>query len=140
MQLDFNVLFLFSNIAIMPLWLLLIAFPKKDFTRWLAYNYLIQMILALMYIFLMITYIGEGNGGMSSLEEIRKGFNHDAILLAGWIHYIIFDSFVGTWMVYDAEKNKIPHIRIIVPLVFTLLLGPVGFLLYFIYKRVLGKP
>jgi hypothetical protein len=137
MFLDFNFLFAFSNVAIMPLWLLLIFFPKNPVTRWLAENFVLQMILALIYAFLIITYMGEGEGGFSSLEGIRKGFNHDAILLAGWIHYIVFDSFVGTWMVYDAEKNNIPHIRIVVPLIFTLLLGPVGLLLYLMYKRVL---
>jgi hypothetical protein len=138
MNFDFEFLFSFANIAILPVWLLLIFLPRHEITRWLTGNYVIQMILALMYTFLIVGYIGEGEGGFGSLQEIRKGFESDAILLAGWIHYIIFDSFVGTWIVRDAEKNNIPHIRIVVPLVFTLLLGPVGLLLYLAYKRISG--
>jgi hypothetical protein len=139
MQLDFNFLFGFANIAILPIWILLIVLPKHEVTRWLTDNYVIQMILALIYLFLIVGYMGEGEGGMDSLQNIRKGFEHDAILLAGWIHYIVFDSFVGTWMVRDAEKRGIPHLHIIMPLVFTLLLGPVGLLLYLVYRRISKK-
>lgn len=139
MYFDFDFIFGFANIVILPVWLLLIFMPRHEITRWLTDNYIIQMILALMYAFLILGFIGEGNGGFSSLQEIRKGFESDAILLAGWIHYIVFDSFVGTWIVRDAEKNNIPHIRVIVPLVFTMLLGPVGLLLYLAYKRVAGR-
>lgn len=139
MYFDFDFIFGFANIVILPVWLLLIFMPRHEITCWLTDNYIIQMILALMYAFLILGFIGEGNGGFSSLQEIRKGFESDAILLAGWIHYIVFDSFVGTWIVRDAEKNNIPHIRVIVPLVFTMLLGPVGLLLYLAYKRVAGR-
>jgi hypothetical protein len=139
MNLDFDFLFAFANIAILPVWVMLIFLPKKEISLWFTGNYVIQMILALMYLFLIVGYMSEGEGGFGSLQEIRKGFEVDAILLAGWIHYIIFDSFVGTWMVRDAEKNNIPHYHIIAPLIFTMLLGPIGLLLYLIYKRVAGK-
>jgi hypothetical protein len=139
MAFDFNFLFAFVNISILPVWVLLIFMPSREITRWITDTYIIQMILALMYLFLIFGTIGEGEGGFGSLQEIRKGFESDAILLAGWIHYIIFDSFVGTWMVRDAQKNNISHMRIIAPLVFTLFLGPIGLLLYLAYKRVAGK-
>ena len=140
MLLDFSILFTIANYAIIPVWLLLIFFPKNATSRWITDTYIIQMILALMYAFLIIDGMrSSGEGSFSSLEGVRKLFESDGALLAGWIHYLVFDSFVGTWMVRDAEQKNIPHLHIIVPMVFTFLLGPVGFLMYMAYRAIYLK-
>jgi hypothetical protein len=140
MLLDFGLLFTIANFSILPVWLLLIFLPKHHVSRWLTDTYFIQMILALIYAFLIVDGMGRGgDGSFSSLEGVRKLFADDAALLAGWIHYLVFDSFVGTWMVRDAESKNIPHLHIIIPLVFTFLLGPIGFLLYVVYRAIYLK-
>jgi hypothetical protein len=140
MSLDFSFLFTAANIVILPVWILLIFLPRNNVSRWVTDSFIIQMILSLMYAILIIDGLNhESAGSFSSLEGVRKLFADDAALLAGWIHYLVFDSFVGTWMVRDAQSKNIPHLHIIIPLVFTFLLGPIGFLLYLVYRAIYLK-
>jgi hypothetical protein len=68
----------------------------------------------------------------SSLEGIvtlfRKATPESAA--AGWLHYLAFDFWVGTWIIRHSRKKKISHKIIILPLLFTFMLGPVGILVY----------
>jgi hypothetical protein len=62
-------------------------------------------------------------------------------VVAGWIHYLIFDLFVGAWEARDARRRGVPHLLLVPCLLFTLMIGPVGLLLYvvvrFFSKRLL---
>jgi hypothetical protein len=50
--------------------------------------------------------------------------------MAGWTHYIAFDLLIARAIVFDSLENDISHI-IIIPIIFTtLILGPVGLVLY----------
>ena len=66
-------------------------------------------------------------------------------LLAGWVHYLVFDLFVGSWEVSDARRLGIPHLFVVPCLILTFLLGPCGLLLYLAVrsfasgKRALGS-
>ena len=57
-------------------------------------------------------------------------FANPWLLLAGWIHYLAFDLFVGSWEVRDARERGIPHLLVVPCLVMTFLFGPAGWLLY----------
>jgi len=57
-------------------------------------------------------------------------FQVDALLLGGWIHYLAFDLFIGSWEVRDARRLKIPHLMVVPCLLGTFLLGPIGLLAY----------
>ena len=61
---------------------------------------------------------------------MRRLFGDEALLLAGWVHYLAFDLFVGSWEVRDAQRLGIPHLLVVPCLVLTFLFGPVGLLLY----------
>ncbi len=58
----------------------------------------------------------------------------DALLLAGWIHYLAFDLFVGSWEVSDAHAQGIHHLLLVPCLLATFMVGPAGLALYFILK------
>ncbi len=61
----------------------------------------------------------------------RLLFSNRWVLLAGWIHYLCFDLFIGSWQVRDAAANNISHWLVIPCLFLTFMFGPVGLLLYF---------
>jgi hypothetical protein len=61
-------------------------------------------------------------------------FENHWLLLAGWVHYLAFDLFIGSWEVRDAAKNGIAHWMVIPCLVLTFLFGPIGLLLYFLLR------
>jgi len=83
---------------------------------------------------------GEGGGGnFSSLAGVRTLFESDYALLGGWIHYLVFDLFIGAWEVRDAQRLRINHFLVIPCLFFTLMAGPVGLLMYFILRWALRK-
>jgi len=54
--------------------------------------------------------------------------------LAGWVHYLAFDLFIGSWEVRDANRHGIPPWAIIPSLILTFLFGPMGLLLYFLIR------
>jgi hypothetical protein len=52
------------------------------------------------------------------------------LAMAGWLHYLAFDLFIGAWEVRDAQRHGIPHLLVIPCLLLTFLLGPIGLLCY----------
>ena len=68
-----------------------------------------------------------------------KLFTNEWATLAGWIHYLAFDLFVGAWEVKDAQEKNISHWFVIPCLILTFLFGPIGFLLYSILRFFLSK-
>ena len=40
-------------------------------------------------------------------------FTQDRAVLAGWVHYLAFDLFIGCWMVMDAAERGIKHLLVV---------------------------
>lgn len=66
-------------------------------------------------------------------------FQQPHIMLAGWVHYLAFDLFVGAWQVRDAQRRGLRHIWVIPCLLATLMYGPVGLFMYFIVRYMLVR-
>lgn len=112
-------------------WLLLILTPWWRWSTQLIAPFVIPLILALMYAYLMITNLANAHGDFNSLAGVRGLFEVDALLLAGWIHYLAFDLFIGSWEVRDSRRRGIPHLLVVPCLICTFMLGPIGLALYF---------
>ena len=79
----------------------------------------------------------RGPGGFSSLAEVKELLGaHDGILLAAWIHYLVFDLLIGSWIVEDARKRNFSHSVILASLACTFMFGPAGWLSYRILRRL----
>ncbi len=129
--------------GVMAGWLLLLLAPRWCWTRrlipWLA----IAPLCASYAILLAIGSFGAGGGegGFSSLEQVRLLFSSDAVLLAGWLHYLAFDLFVGLWMTGDSRGRSISRWLVAPCLMLTFFAGPVGLLLYLALRSVRpGEP
>ena len=129
-----------SGLAILG-WLGLALAPKLDLTRRLYPSVVAPLMLGLVYAYLMISFQGEAppEGGFGTLEEVKALFSIDALLLAGWIHYLAFDLFVGAWILRDSQDHQIHHFLILPCLFFTLMAGPVGLLLYLALRFLKGQ-
>jgi hypothetical protein len=111
-------------------WALLVLLPRE---RWVVDGVAgkaIPALLAALYAAIVAFQWGGSEGGFSSLSEVAELFGNPWILLAGWIHYLAFDLFVGCWEVRDARRRGIPHLLVVPCLILTFLFGPVGWLLY----------
>ena len=58
----------------------------------------------------------------------------DGLLLAGWVHYLAFDLFVGSWEVEDARARGVSHWLVLPCLLCTFLAGPAGLGLYLLVR------
>ncbi len=99
---------------------------------WPATQYIVPGLIAIAYAFLW--WGGRGaydDGGFGSIPEVRAWFADDHLLTAGWIHYLAFDLFIGTWMVRDAVSRNLSPLLVVPCLPLTFLFGPLGLLLWF---------
>ncbi len=95
---------------------------------WQLTGWWLPLMLALAYAALIVRHWGPG--GFGSLAEVRQLFERDGLLAAGWIHYLAFDLFVGTWIARDAAARGVRHLLVLPCLLLTFLFGPAGLLTY----------
>lgn len=126
--------FSIANLLAVGGWLVLIVAGRIRWVASLVTGVILPLLFALLYSFLIAAYWGEKTGGYGSLAQVHALFTNDWLLLAGWVHYLAFDLFIGSWQVRDAQKQKIPHLLIIPALILTFMFGPIGLLLYCIIR------
>ena len=130
-DLDLESLFNLAGAFALLGWLLLIVSPWWRPGTNLIVPVIIPLVLTVMYAVLFAIGITEVKGSFNSLAGVRALFASDRLLLAGWIHYLAFDLFIGSWEVRDARRLGIPHLLVVPCLICTLMLGPVGLAMYF---------
>ncbi len=135
---NYPILFKIANASVIPAWLLLMLIPKHRITQLMVHSYLYPIVLGVVYTALMIISWG-GEGGMDTLENLKLSFARDEILVLGWVHYLVFDLFVGSWIVRDAILHRIHHLKIIPSLILTLFAGPIGLLSYVALRAITTK-
>ena len=131
--------FSIANMIALLSWLLLLVAPRLVVTRKIVLSGAIPLLLSVAYLILIVLFFGKADGGFDSLTNVMKLFTNEWAVLAGWIHYLAFDLFVGAWEARDAQARGISHWFVIPCLVLTFLFGPIGFLLYSILRAVSGK-
>ena len=117
-------------------WLALILLP-----RWPLLTGLIRFgvigLLSLVYAVLVsVWFFRVEGGGFNSIEEVRALFTNDWVLVAGWVHYLAFDLFVGVWVAGWADRQGLSRILQAPLLVAVFMFGPLGLLLAYL---VLGS-
>lgn len=133
-------LFSITNSLALLGWILLIVGAEWRYLRTIVLNLIIPILLSLVYVYLIITHYGAmQEGGFGSIDELIILFSNRDLILLGWVHYLAFDLFIGTWEYYDAQKHGISRFLIIPCQILTFLAGPVGLVLYLILRAVMTK-
>jgi hypothetical protein len=132
--------FAIANGVALPAWLALAASPPA--ARWTPWTWRITgralpLAYAIAYVVLLATAPSAEGGGFGSIAQVRALFAVDAALTAGWIHYLAFDLFVGTWIAQRAARLGLPHLATVPLLALTFLFGPAGLLAFFALRAVL---
>ncbi len=127
-------IFLAVNSLALIGWVLLVFAPRWRWTSRLVLSGTIPLLLAGSYVVLLVSTFGQAEGGFGSLAEVQLLFRSEWSVLTGWIHYLAFDLFIGTWELRDAQARGIAHAWLIPCLLLTFLLGPVGLLAYFVMR------
>jgi hypothetical protein len=135
-----EVIFLVCNYGVLPAWLLLAFAPGWNGTAMLIHRVWIPSLLGLAYGWALLANPGAPEGAsFGTLEGVMLFFTSPYATLAGWIHYLVFDLFVGAWEVRDARRHGIPHWMVLPCLFFTLMLGPIGLGLYLVLRGALRR-
>lgn len=126
-----DTVFLICNYGVMPFWLLLAVAPGWTWTGRLVHSILIPVVLGSVYLTGFLTAPPAPAGAsFGTLEGVMLFFSQPHGVLVGWVHYLVFDLFVGAWMVRDARRRGLHHGFVVPCLALTLMLGPIGLLLY----------
>ena len=119
-----------AGLLAMAGWLLLVILPRHSVVQLVA-GVAIPLVLSVGYLMLIVLHFRGAEGGFGSLADVAMLFQKPELLLAGWIHYLAFDLFIGAWQTRDAQRSGLPHLVVIPCLVMTFMLGPIGLLFYF---------
>ncbi len=115
-------------------WLVWILAPGSDWSVRLAREPIVWFGYGLIYAALLLAAGLEGlptGSGFHSVDAVMRVFDSEWAILAGWAHYLAFDLFVGGWMVRDAPNGRY---RLAIPLLLTMLVGPIGLALYLLRR------
>lgn len=137
---DLSTVFAVCNFGVLPFWVLLAVAPRSRAAALLVHSPLLPVVLGVVYgAALFGTPPGPEGANMLSLEGVAALFRLPSVVLAGWVHYLIFDLFIGAWQVRDARRRGIHHGLVVPCLVGTLMFGPLGLLAYLTLRAAMKR-
>jgi hypothetical protein len=125
-----------ANTLALAGWLMLVAFPRRRWAHWQVAGLAIPGVLALLYVVLLAIHAPGSEGGFSTLAGVRALFARDGVLLAGWVHYLAFDLFIGAWMCRRATAENLAWWQVYPALPLTFLAGPAGLLAFLALRAI----
>ena len=126
-----DTIFQICSNGVIPAWILLAVAPSWSWTQRIVHQIWIPIFLGSVYLAVFLTSPAmPSGGGFSSLKGVMTLFTSPHFALVGWVHYLVFDLFVGAWEVRDARRRSISHWFVVPCLFLTLMLGPIGLLAY----------
>jgi hypothetical protein len=120
---DAALAFQILNLVVLPWWVTWLVAPRSALALRLASHSAIFLALASLYTMLLIATLVLGPAGGFDYEGIRAVLSVPVGFLAGWTHYLVFDLFVGAWILRESRRIDVearPY------LFFTLMAGPIG--------------
>lgn len=135
---DPDLVFRLANGLALLCWLaLVVSPPSAAWTQrvWWVCGRMVPFVLSAGYL-LMFALYWRGEGGFGSPTEVRALFDVPGVLVAGWMHYLAFDLFVGVWIASRSAQIGLPHVAVVPLLLLTFMVGPVGLLAFLIIQSL----
>jgi hypothetical protein len=123
-------LFKICNLIAVTGWLVLLVSPWRPRLAQTYAGLLVPLLLSVAYTGLVMAFWSSAEGSFSTLPDVMKLFTKPEIVLAGWVHYLAFDLFVGAWEVRTARKDGVPFALVVPCLALTFMFGPAGLLTF----------
>lgn len=105
-----------SGVLNKPFW------RDEVFGRWLPLGF------SAVYFALMLFFFRQSEGGFGSLPEVQLLFANKWVALAGWVHYLAFDLFIGAVIARRLTDDGMTRWLLLPLLPLTFLFGPIGLL------------
>lgn len=132
---------LFSSASTLAMlgWVILIFFPRG----WSWLNKIpalfIPIFLSVVYSYLIARYFFAAEGGFDSLTNVQQLFTFPGAALAGWVHYLAFDLFIGGLIAKQADEIGLSRLIQLPILLMTFMFGPFGLFLFYIIKATMQR-
>lgn len=140
---DYELGYSLINLGVLPAWLLLWFLPKSNITKNFIHSGVYPVMYGVIYTILLSRGLFLGvsaeGAGMSTAGAVSALFSHPNGVLVGWVHYLVFDLFVGAWIGRDAEHNGFAWYVRVPSQFFTMMFGPFGLLTYMVIRKLKGK-
>jgi hypothetical protein len=134
MRMTPETLFTIANPLALMGWLALAVAPLAPRAIDLFAGWVLPGLLSLGYAVLMLVHFADAPGGFQTLAAVQALFTDADVALAGWMHYLAFDLFIGAWILRDARRAGFAHWVVLPILPFVFLVGPAGFVAYLTLK------
>lgn len=133
-------IFAVVNYSVLPGWTLLVFLPEHTLTKRIVHSGLYVILLGVAYTLLLFgDHPGPQGADFLSHAGVTRIFTTPWTIIACWIHYLVFDLFVGSWIARDRKRLGLPHLASVPSLVLTFLFGPVGLLTWVLIRGAARK-
>ena len=143
--LTFENIYLWTNLGVLPFWLLLFLAPNSRTTKIFVNSIILPLFLGTVYAYIIYQAILTNESFFDvfnlyiSLDNLYTVFSTESFLLAFWIHFLALNLFLGSWVSRDAVKYNISKKLVIVPLILIYFIGPIGLVLYWFFRIFFAK-
>ena len=112
------------NGVVLPWWTLWLVAPRSRGSRLAASHAAVFVVLAAAYALLLVAALTSADaGGGFDFDALRAALGTPIGFLAGWTHFVVFDLFVGAWIVRESNRLALePRAYLLL----ALLAGPIG--------------
>jgi Domain of unknown function (DUF4281) len=130
----------FNALALLG-WIVLAAavFLRRNCWRDAVSGTYVPVLLSAAYTALIALFFFQAPGGFDSLDNVQRLFASPWAALAGWVHYLAFDLFMGVRAARGFEDLGLPRWPLIVILPLTFMFGPAGYLAFEIIKAAVTR-
>ncbi|UKJ08405.1 ABA4-like family protein [Solitalea lacus] len=136
---DLSSIFQIASTLALIGWIMLIVVPKWKQTAILVFNFIV-ILFSIAYLSIIILNFDKFSmNSFSTLDSVASLFENRSLLLGGWIHYLAFDLIIGLLITEHALKNNFNGPLLILCQLLTFILGPIGFLIYYITNAIKQK-
>ena len=140
-----EMIYLWLNIGVLPFWILLIFLPETKICKIFVSSIFPILIFSTIDLYLIFEIYKSGYNLFDSfnlylgLDELSDLLSDKNFLILFWIHFLAINLFCGSWIVRDYQRLNITKLLVIVPLILTYLIGPLGIFMYWLIRIFFSK-
>jgi hypothetical protein len=133
------------NLYPMPLWLAMMFAPNHPLTERASRSSTIFGLAAVNYVLSLLLGFRPGANNdqgfpdFTTVEGLSQAMGTKEGALGAWSHALALDLFTGAWIYRQCQRLAAPAWVRVPVLFFTLMTGPLGLLLFLIWRMVGAK-
>lgn len=133
--------FKYLNLFSLPLWFAMMFAPRHPLTERASRSSAIFGLTCVHYLIALGIALSKSRNqqnrlDFNSLEGVRQLLSTPQGTLGAWAHMLALDLFTGAWIYRQCRQLEAPGWVRIPSLMFTLLSGPFGLLLFLVWRMV----